>query len=368
LKVVHFTSVHPLSDTRIFVKQCCSLQKQGIETILIGCGDADSIEFGVKIKVIPKKKGFLKRLFFTDFSVTKKALAENADLYHFHDPELIPFAIFMRLLGKKVVFDAHEDLSLQINNKMWLPKILRKPLAYFARFLYWLADKTMSGIVTVTPTLIKLFKNKNTVLVRNFPDLGEFAKVVVDNINERKNHAIYVGGVTKVRGLKENILAINSITPTLNAKLIVGGTFQSKDFEDEINALNLNNTDFKGWLSREKVQFLFSQAKIGLVTLHPTANYYDAYPVKMFEYMAAGLPVIASDFPVYREIIEKADCGILVDPLKPEQISEAIESLLCAPDIIIKYAINGRKAAMEHYNWQHEADQLISLYQKILLQ
>jgi len=367
LKIVHFTSVHPLSDTRIFVKQCCSLEKQGIETILIGCGDFDSVKSGVKIKVIPKRKGFLKRLFLTDFAITKKALAENADLYHFHDPELIPFAILMRLLGEKVVFDAHEDLSLQISNKVWLPKLLRKPLAYFARFLYWLADKTMSGIVTVTPTLIRLFKNKNTVLVRNFPDLGEFTKVEVDDINERGNHAVYVGGVTKVRGLKENILAINNVTPNLNAKLLVGGTFQSQDFEDEINALDLKSTDFKGWLSRDEVQSLLSQAKIGLVTLHPTANYYDAYPVKMFEYMAAGLPVIASDFPVYREIIEKANCGILVDPLKPKEISEAIESLLCAPDVIIKYARNGRKAAMEYYNWQHEANQLVSLYQQILL-
>jgi len=367
LKIVHFTSVHRLSDTRIFVKQCCSLERQGIETILIGCGDFDSVESGVKIKVIPKRKGFLKRLFLTDFAITTKALAENADIYHFHDPELIPFAIFMRLLGKKVVFDAHEDLSLQISNKIWLPKFLRKPLAYFARFLYWSADKTMSGIVTVTPTLIKQFRNKNTVLVRNFPDLGEFTKIKEDDINERENNAVYVGGVTKVRGLKENILAINNISPTLNAKLLVGGTFQSKDFEDEINALNLKNTDFKGWLSRDKVQSLLSQAKIGLVTLHPTANYYDAYPVKMFEYMAAGLPVIASDFPVYREIIETADCGILVDPLKPEKISEAIERLLCTPDVIIKYAKNGRKAAMEYYNWQHEAEQLISLYQKILL-
>jgi glycosyltransferase involved in cell wall biosynthesis len=133
-----------------------------------------------------------------------------------------------------------------------------------------------------------------------------------------------------------------------------------------VNNLNLDNVLLKGWLNRIEVKVLLSESKIGLVTLHPVPNYYDAYPVKMFEYMAAGLPVIASDFPVYREIIEKADCGLVVDPLDVEVTKKKIITLLDSPEILTKFSQNGREAALKYYNWNNEFQSLLNLYQKVL--
>jgi glycosyltransferase involved in cell wall biosynthesis len=105
----------------------------------------------------------------------------------------------------------------------------------------------------------------------------------------------------------------------------------------------------------------------GLVTLHPTPAYLDSLPVKMFEYMSAGLPVIASDFPLWREIIEGNDCGLCIDPLDPAAIAAAIDALVSNPARAEQMGRNGRAAVEQHFNWANEERKLLQLYEDILI-
>lgn len=365
MKVAHLTSVHPADDSRILAKQCQSLADLGVDVTLVVANDNKVDTANVNLVRLQKPKGFLSRLLITNFQLLFFALRSRFDIYHFHDPELIPYLSLLRLFGKKVIFDAHEDLSLQINNKLWIPKLLRKPLAWVAKAFYKFADLTLSGIVTVTPTIIKQFKNKHTALVRNFPKLSEFNNVTQKSA-AKGNQVVYVGGITKIRGLEEDIQAINKVSEKYNATLTVAGNFQTEAFENTIKQMDLTNTNFKGWLSREQIANLLAESKLGLVTLHPVANYIDAYPVKMFEYMAAGVPVIASDFPVYKEIIETADCGLVVDPLDPDAIAKAIEKALSDEQRLARWSSNAQQAVKATYNWESEVHTLMALYRKVV--
>ena len=121
-----------------------------------------------------------------------------------------------------------------------------------------------------------------------------------------------------------------------------------------------------GFLDRAGVRDVLGRSMAGLVTLHPVINYIDALPVKMFEYMSAGIPVIASDFPLWREIIAGNDCGLLVDPLNPAAIAEAIDTLVSNPTMAQRMGENGRRAVEERYNWGIEEQKLMAFYERIL--
>jgi glycosyltransferase involved in cell wall biosynthesis len=124
--------------------------------------------------------------------------------------------------------------------------------------------------------------------------------------------------------------------------------------------------DYLGWQSRREAVKLLGRVRVGLVVLHPTPAFLESYPVKLFEYMAAGLPVIASDFPLWREIVSKAEAGILVDPRNPAAIAGAIDHLLRHPDDAARMGANGRRAVLQRYNWSQEASKLVDLSRKIV--
>jgi glycosyltransferase involved in cell wall biosynthesis len=109
-----------------------------------------------------------------------------------------------------------------------------------------------------------------------------------------------------------------------------------------------------------------AQSVAGLVTLHPNGNYLNAQPVKLFEYMAAGIPVIASDFPLWRRIVEDAECGLLVDPLDPRAIAAAVDWLVDNPEAAQRMGESGRKAILKRYSWDVEKRRLFQFYDAIL--
>jgi hypothetical protein len=90
------------------------------------------------------------------------------------------------------------------------------------------------------------------------------------------------------------------------------------------------------------------------------------YPTKLFEYMAARVPVVASDFPLYRAIVEGAGCGIVVDPTSPHAIAEAVRYLLDHPEDAQAMADRGRAAMLERYNWHASKEALLELYARVL--
>ena len=364
VKITHLTSVHPRYDTRIFVKECLSLTKVQDYSVSLIVADSlgDEEKQGVQIYDVGKLKGRINRMFKTTQKVFEKAKELDSDIYHFHDPELIPVGIKLKGLGKKVVFDIHEDVPKQILAKPYLSMLSKKVLS----LLYALYEKRMckafDSLVVPTPLMQEYFSkiNPRTVEVRNYPIPEE---LLLDQPWEsRKNSLCHIGSLAKARGVSEMIRSLSFSCLTLE----LGGDFRPKKLEEELRALDAwKYVNYHGYLSRAGVKKVLSMSKVGLVTLHPTKSYMEAIPVKMFEYMAAGIPIIASDFPFYRELLEGYDCAVFVDPLDPKEIALGCQGLLEDECQAEKMGEIGKQAVVEKFNWSHEEKKLYAMYKEL---
>lgn len=365
-KVCHITTVHAPDDVRILLKECMSLADSGFDVSLVAPGESSKKVGKVNVLAISKSKGRLHRVTKTMYTALKKAIQQKADIYHFHDPELIILGIILTLLGKKVIYDVHEDLPRQISNKTWIPKLLRKIVSALAEAVEAIGAKLFSGIVAATPKIGDRFPQRKTLVVQNFPILDEFDREIEKASSQIPFLATYIGGITKERGAYEMVDSM-SVASDDNIKLVLAGRIETEQMEEDLaSKKGWQHTNFLGWLSRERVSQLLSESHVGLVVLHPKINYLDSYPIKMFEYMASGIPVIASDFPLWREIITDANCGLLVDPMKPDDIAEAIKWMRDHPDKAAEMGRNGKNAVWNKYNWANEKRKLNDYYRSVL--
>lgn len=364
VKVCHITTVHPSDDVRIFHKECTSLAAFGFDVTLLILNAKSDSKNGVQIKGVPYPfKNRFHRIYKAPKVALLAALQLNADVYHFHDPELLRIATALKKAGKKVIYDVHEDVPRQIIGKYWIPKLFRIPISNVFEFYENRIAAKLDGIITATPFIRDRFLkiNSNTIDINNFPILEEF------DMNQEPNYSskqvCYIGGIETVRGIKEMIDALE-FTPY---SLTLAGKFSSMALEQEMKAKQQwYKVDFKGFLNRAEIKNTLQQSMAGLVTLHPIINYIDALPVKMFEYMAAGIPVIASDFPLWRSIVSESHCGTVVDPLNPKAIAAAITFYIEHPHIAKEQGANGKNAIRTKYNWNVEKEKLFQFYKKII--
>ncbi len=363
-KICHLTSVHARYDTRIFVKECQSLQKNGFDvSLIVADNKGDEIKNEIKIYDIGKESKRIKRMLKTPKKVFQKAKEIDADLYHFHDPELIKTGVKLLKLGKKVIYDVHEDVPRQILSKPYLKAFLKPIISkYFEKFENKNAKK-LSYIITATDFITNRFLkiNKNSYSIKNFPIVSELKTNV--KWTQRKNKACYVGGISKIRGITEMVEAMQYS----NYKINLAGKFENSNLEIQVKLIpSWNKIVEHGFVKREQIKEILNESKVGLVTLYPTINYKDALPVKMFEYMVAGIPVIASDIPLWRQIIEDNKCGVCVNPHEPKEIANAINKIIENNKLSEQMGKNGQKAVLEKYNWQNEEKKLLAIYKKIL--
>ena len=364
-RVAHLTSVHPPYDRRICM-QCATLAEAGWQVSLVA-KDGEFAVPGVKHLTIPAAPSRLHRTFLSSWHVFRLARKSGASICHFHDPELVPVGMLLSLMGRKVIYDVHEDMPLQILNKLWLVPWLRWPMARLTALAEWIATRLFfAGVVPATPPIARRFALPSAVTVQNFPELDPPDDVPPAlPLKERADCAAYIGIIDENRGAAEIVRALDLCKNT-SVKLILGGHFFARKVEEECRAQPAwSRVDFRGWLHHDGVQQALSEAKVGLVTLAPIPNYMEAYPTKLFSYMAAGIPVVASDFPLWRSIIDGAGCGLLVDPLKPQEIAEAIDWLIDHPDEATRMGANGKRAAHETYNWPTEAGKLVAFYESL---
>jgi len=362
LKISHLTSAHPRYDTRIYHKMCRSLTKYYRVSLVVADGLGDEVKDDIDIYDVDKISSRVKRVLYTTRNVFKKAIKLDSDIYHIHDPELMPIGLKLKKLGKKVIFDAHEDVPKQIMAKHYLNSFTKGVLSFlYSRFEIY-ALKKYDYVISATPIISTKFKKFciKTMDINNFPILDDFIEIVP----EYKTKTIcYIGTLYKTRGIKEIVEAIEF----LDVKLIIAGKFYDKSYEDEVRGLKgWSKVDFRGFVGKEEIQNILKESILGFVTLYPTPSYIEAYPVKMFEYMSVGLAVISSDFPLYKEFILGNDCGVCVNPLDVDAISNAIKELTSDLNIIKNMGINGKKAIRERYNWNNEEKKLFELYEEVL--
>lgn len=363
MKVCHLTTVHPSLDIRIFQKECKTLAKAGYEVVLIAQHDKNETIEGVQIIAVPMARNRLHRMYGLTYKAFKLALKQKADIYHFHDPELLPLGVILRWLGKKVIYDVHEDVPQDMLTKEWIPTFFRRPASIFLRALENWASKHINIIVAATPFIRDRFRQLGcrAVDVNNYPILSELHLPNVD-WSQKERAVCYVGSISEIRGIFEMVEAIGQT----DVKLLLAGQFSPLSLRDKAAALpGWANVKELGQLNRTEVVKMLSKSMAGLVLFHPVPSHLDAQPNKMFEYMSAGIPIIVSNFPLWKEIVEENGCGIYVDPLNPAKIAGAIKRVVKNPKESKQMGKNGRRAVKEKYNWENEGARLLKLYEEI---
>jgi glycosyltransferase involved in cell wall biosynthesis len=364
IKVCHLTSAHQPDDVRIFHKECSSLAKNGFSVFLVAANCADEIKNGVHIVGAKAEvAGRFTRMLKTSRIVYEKALSLDADIYHFHDPELLPYGLKLKKKGKKVIYDAHEDVPKQILGKYWINKYLRKTVAQTFRAYENYVSRRLDYVLTATPFIRDRFikVNSSCIDINNFPLLSELSSET--DWTKKENEICYIGGISVIRGIFQLIDAMDKIE---GYKLNLAGNFSPANLREEIiSKPSWNKVNEFGFVGRHETIKIMERSKVGIVTFLPLPNHVDAQPNKMFEYMSAGIPVLGSHFPLWQEIIEKNNCGLCIDPKDPKAIAEALMEILSNDSSAEQMGKNGRKAVIEKYNWTAEEKKLVDVYFKL---
>jgi len=363
-KVCILTTVHQPFDTRIFYKEAKTLVQAGYNVTLIAQCNKNKIVDGIKIIALHKPKNRFMRIFGLAWRTLFLALRQRADIYHFHDPELIFIGVLLRLLGKKVIYDVHEDVPKQILNKEWIGNVsIRKIVAFIMNIIEQTGVSFFNRIMVATQDIAKKFPKNKTILLRNFPILQLIDNTLPANCKKNKPIIIYAGGLTKVRGIKEIVQAMEYIGE--RAELWLLGKWESEKFRYECeNLKGWNNTKYLGFISLNEVFQYMKIADIGLCLLHPIKNYITGLPVKAFEYMACSMPIIMSDFYYWQEIFGK--CALFAKPYDPKDIADNIIYLLNHSNETRRLGDRGRELIEEKYSWEVESKKLIMLYNSFI--
>lgn len=364
-KVAHLTSVHYRYDTRIFLKQCASLSANGFSvSLIVADGRGNECVNNLTIVDVGSSKSRLDRILNAPNKVLLKAIEIDADIYHLHDPELIPIGIKLKKLGKKVIFDAHEDVAKDILSKTYLKgtqKIISRLYSFYERW----ACKRFDIVIAATPHIRDNYIaiGVNSIDINNYPLLGELAVNEINwSLKEKK--VCYVGDITRIRGFLQAVEAMGLVNSDIKLQLV--GKFS--DVEAEILAQEMvgwSNIQVLGFLGRKEVSQVLEHCVAGLVNFLPSPNHIDAQPNKMFEYMSAGVPLIASDFPLWKTIVEENSCGICINPLDSGEIAAAIDYLINNPLEAEKMGRNGQEAVEKKYNWLIEEKKLLDVYKNL---
>ena len=366
-KVCHVTTVHSPFDTRIFHKEAKTLANAGYEVLLIAQHDKEEIVDGTKIIPLPRPKNRLTRTLFLTKKAYKLALEQKADIYHFHDPELLPWmAKLKNKTGVKMIYDVHENVPKSVLSKHWIPRFLRRIIAFTVDIWEKRYSRKLDKIITVTESIAERFQKEKTIIIRNTPLLIKIDKIIPIEYKKEKPIVVYEGGMTEIRGVREIIKAATILKNEI--KLWLMGPFLPPVLEEKILTEDKKEyVDYKGNLPLEEMYSFLKCADIGLLLFLPEPNHLESLPNKLFEYMAVGIPVIASNFPLWKEIIEGNNCGICVNPLNPKEIAKAVEYLIEYPEEAKRMGENGRKAVLEKYNWENEGRKLLKLYKNLLI-
>jgi glycosyltransferase involved in cell wall biosynthesis len=363
MKVCMLSSVHAADDIRIVEKEARSLSALGHAVTVVArppCPrDPGDIEF--KLIDVPAVSRW-KRPWVNGRAAVALARSTGPDVVHFHDPELIPLALMLKSQGCTVIYDVHEDVPADIYSKTWIPSLLHPIVARGAEMVERTTARRFDAIVAATPAIADRLRQygARVSVVRNSVRLDEFVEPTAET--KRRRQAVYIGRTSFDRGLAEMVEACG----TVQLPLVLAGGIGTK----EAAWLRKTSSDvqYMGKLGRSEIAALLNESLIGLSLLLPEPNYLHSLPTKLFEYMAAGLPVITSDLPKSKEIVQAAGCGFSVSLDNPKALTDKLSILLSNPGHAIELGLAGRAAVSRDYNWEHDAAELKALYCEIVSQ
>jgi len=363
--VVHATTAHPASDARIAVRECGSLVKAGYDVRLVAQGPVSQHPraHDIPVVLLPRRSGRARRALNGTADVLRAVRRFRPDLVHVHDPELIPLVLLLRAFGTATVYDAHEDLAAQVVSKPWIPRTMRPTVALASRALVKVVGAAASSVVAATPHIAESFPARKTVVVRNYPSLVDGDGSASPEPFRREKVAVYVGAVTEDRG---SVVLARAAELLPEGAIVMAGPIADEHSRRLAREPGWSRINYLGQLDHADVLALERSAVVGLVTLKATPAYVDSLPTKLFEYMAAGLSIVASDFGTWSEVVRESGCGILVDPVDPQAVASAIARLLADPLEALAMGESGRRAAVARFSWESEGATLVGLYDSLL--
>ena len=365
IKVCHMTSAHGVEDVRIFYKECISLAQAGYEVYLVERGESYNKNGVYIVGVGEMPVGRLKRMTEGARRVYEAALALDCDIYHFHDPELLPYGLKLKKKGKKVIFDSHELTRQQIRIKPYLPPLAAK----LASGLYAMYENhvlsEIDGVIFPCPINGAFpLPGKKKVFLNNVPRLTELYDKYDPDTEKDPNTVCTVGSLTANRGVREMVLAAHRA----GCKAIIAGAITPADFETELKQMPESKTaEFLGRIDRARVCEVYKRSVIGVSSILNIGQYNIAenLPTKVYECMAMSLPVVLTRNAFNEKIVQKYQFGICVDPENIDEFASAMRDLLDHPDKAQEMGQNGRRAVKEAFNWELEQEKLLGLYKEL---
>lgn len=367
LKICHVSSAHSRYDVRILRKECASLAKKGNYEVYFIVNDNLPNEMVDNVHIVStgfKPNGRRERMFASMKYILSKAKEIDAEIYHFHDPELMQIFSEIKKWKKKIIFDSHEDVVEQITDKEWIHPLLRRIISNMFAIYQKSKLKQCDAVITVTPHLVeKLARyNQNTHMITNYPILNIRKNTSKKTINKQ----VFFGGGINDQWCHEYI--IRGLNKLSGVRYRLAGTAISEYLSALESCDGWRNVDYLGKIKFEQVEAEYKSSIAGMAL-----NYCSQIKgegtlgnTKLFETMAAARPVICTDYRLWKEIVEKYNCGIAINPHDVDAIASAIQYFIDNPDIAEKMGQNGRRAIEEEFNWYTQEKVLLRLYEILL--
>lgn len=373
MKICHITTAHESLDTRIFIRECSSLAKAGYEVHLLANHPRSETINGVQIDPLPKKLSGWGRRLYQAYCAFKEAKNLKADLYHFHDPELLPF---MSLLAKRkyVIWDVHELYYANIiqHNRFRWPLLNSLIAKVFDKLeFYWC--RNFAGIIAATPQIRKRYEHLklNLILLLNVADL-ESIPPPEDNPAENSSYVLASGNMygRQVDKLLQGFALAVKKCNTLKLCVIpvYGNIQQEMEIRNLVERLGLDNyvKFIKPLPWVEFMSKILPAARLGIVFYEKTPNNLAGIPNRLFEYWAGRIPVLVTDTPNLSQIVSDWGGGTVVDSTSSQAIAQGLVPYLRDPIFAKKMGEQGRAAVEKRFNWAIEQKELMNLYSKII--
>jgi len=370
--ICHCSAMERALSSRVIFMESVPLVKHGFRPRLIAPHGQDGEISQVQLISFPSRPNWALRILWAP-SLLSCVLRQRADLYQIHDPELLFVGLLLKLVfRKKVVYDACEDYPLMMLAKDWIPRWLRATFGRWVSALEQLAARCLDGIVTAdSGTLRRLAKmgQSKKLVFYNFPNLECFPEPAP---GPKPFDVVYRGGLSERAGTTVLLETLRLLREEgRNVRLLLIGYFDEASAEallrDRIRTLGFeSNIELRGRIEHQEMADILRQARIGVCPLLPIPKFLHNIPVKVWEYWACGLPVVASDLPPIRPFFPQGKCGFRVKPDDPVELAAAIRWLLDHPQESAKMGAAGRRVIVERLNNAHEISKLARFYRRIL--
>ena len=380
--VILLSTVHFRYDPRIVYRMGLSLAPHYRVHLLLPLAKP-STHVGMHCVPLPYFSALWWRVLLVHPLALWHCLRLRSRVVHIHDPELIPLAFVLKWLGKAIIYDVHENVRKQLRFKHSNNSAL---LAWLYRYFDRQAQRHFR-IVLAEHAYLSTYAQaaKPPVTILNYPSLSFFnafwpskrpkntAELTEKQPIEAQPVIFYIGQISLARGIDTLIEALvllqrQEIRPVVR---LYGGFEFDLHAEAELQqlasyALVKNQLRFMGKTDPKVAFEAASEAFVGLALLKPVGDFAESYPTKIFEYMAVGLPVVTSDFPLYRSVVGAAACGFCIHVTNAQALADALSWLLAHPAEAQQMGKRGRQAVEEHYQWSSQEAKLLELYRAIL--